>query len=1077
MGRHTSTNTRRTSASSSSARVGDSHPPHLQQAVALRPLASPSASTSSASSSSVSSSSSSTARPTASVTVSVSHASHASHVVSSHPRAPVPPNPTLNQGHALPYQAPDAGDPDLLTVAAAPAASAPPPSLVLDLDHHAGLSSSAFESPTAVDDEALDATASTDPSKPTPEADLDMTSKKTPFLRSPASRPDAAPYGSVSLTPSRNNSPAGSDSRDPDAHQLRHVPDTMRSDTTRRSMVSKHSSRLSEEIDGAVLVSGLDSRFGVAEHTHAADLFDESMKDDVSEDGPLLDDASTAASEAEYEENSPHEAVRASVPPTDDITLSINTPRMWCLSVLFSILGSSTNLFFSLRYPSVAITPVIALLLVHPLGYLWDLLLKRSSDPVEVFVDGVLTPPISDGAQVPQSWRQWFAQGRWNEKEHTCVYVSSNVAFGFAFATDVIIEQTQFYNQEAPIIYQLLLTISTQILGYGFAGLTRRFLVRPSGMVWPGTLMSAAMFSTLHKQENKPAGGWTISRWKFFYIVWTISFLFYFLPGLLMPALSYFNVITWFAPKSVVIANLFGVSSGLGLFPLTFDWAQVTYVGSPLLVPFWAAMNVIGGLAVVMWIIAPILYYSNFLFSSYMPILSAAVFDNTGKVYDVSKILTPDFVFDREAYQKYSRVFLPVTYVLSYGVQFAGLAALLTHTACWHGLDIWRTWKKALAEARADGKPEYQPVSDGMPPSRQSTGDSYQRMSSSNSNVEGLISHEDIHSRLMKRYKDAPLSWYLITFLTMTAIGIFVVEYYPVHLPWYGLLLALAIGALFFIPNGIIMAVTNQHSSIYIICQLICGVVFPGRPIANMVFVTYGYISSAQGIKFASDLKLGHYMKIPPRILFSVQVVATLVSSFTQIGVLNWMFANVKGICTSEAINGFTCPIARVHFNGSILWGVVGPDEFFGPKAIYRSLIWFFPLGALLPIPLWLYSRRHHRSIFRKVNLPVIFGAMSWIPPATGLNFSVWVVVCYVFNYLIKNRHNAWWSKYTMTLSAALDSGLAFGIVVVFFGFIYPGWMDGFKWWGTEVYKQGCDWQACAYKTVPEGEHFGPDTW
>ncbi|KAJ3512221.1 hypothetical protein NM208_g15350 [Fusarium decemcellulare] len=860
---------------------------------------------------------------------------------------------------------------------------------------------------------------------------------------------------------------------------------TNRSATSRRSTLTKQSSsRLSEEIDASMLASGLDSRLGVSEPAHTG-ILEESMKDDLSEDSALLDDASTTASEPEYQENSPHEAVRASVPPTDNTTLSINTPRMWCLSVLFSILGSSTNLFFSLRYPSVAITPVIALLLVHPLGHLWDFLLKRPYDPEEEFVEGIRTPSISEDAQIPHKsnrltrWRRWLAQGRWNEKEHTCVYVSSNVAFGFAFATDVIVEQTKFYNQEAPIVYQLLLTISTQILGYGFAGLTRRFLVRPSGMIWPGTLMSAAMFSTLHKQENKPADGWTISRWKFFYIVWTVSFLFYFLPGLLMPALSYFNVITWFAPKSVVIANLFGVSSGLGLFPLTFDWAQVTYVGSPLLVPFWAAMNVIGGLTIVMWIIAPILYYTNFLFSSYMPILSAAVFDNTGKVYDVSRILTADFLFDREAYSSYSRVFLPITYVLSYGVQFAGLAALLTHTACWHGKDIWRTWKKALAEAREDGKPKYQPISDspGVPPSRQSTDDEFRRMSESTSNIDGLISHEDIHSKLMKRYKDAPLSWYLITFVSMTIIGIFVVEYYPVHLPWYGLLLALAIGAIFFIPNGIIMAVTNQHSSIYLICQLICGVVFPGRPIANMVFVTYGYISSAQGIKFASDLKLGHYMKIPPRILFSVQIVATLVSSLTQIGVLNWMFANVRGLCTSEAVNGFTCPIARVHFNGSILWGVVGPNEFFGPKAIYRSLVWFFPLGAFLPIPLWLYSRRQRHSILRKVNLPVIFGAMSWIPPATGLNFSVWVVVCYVFNYLIKNRHNAWWSKYTMTLSAALDSGLAFGIVVVFFGFIYPGLADNLKWWGTEVYKQGCDWQACSYNTVPEGERFGPDKW
>lgn len=300
---------------------------------------------------------------------------------------------------------------------------------------------------------------------------------------------------------------------------------------------------------------------------------------------------------------------------------------------------------------------------------------------------------------------------------------------------------------------------------------------------------------------------------------------------------------------------------------------------------------------------------------------------------------------------------------------------------------------------------------------------------------------------------------------------------YPVHLPWYGLLLALGICSILFIPIGIVMAVTNQHSSIYLICQLVCGAVFPGRPVANMVFVTYGYISSAQGIKFSADLKLGHYMKVPPRILFSVQMVATIVSSISQIFVLNWMFANVPNICTPEAINGFVCPLARVHFNGSILWGVVGPQEFFGPTATYRPLVWCFLIGAIAPIILWLYGRNRKGSIIRKINLPVLFGSLSWIPPATGLNFSVWALVCYIFNYVIKRRASAWWAKYTMTLSAALDSGLAFGLVVVFFGFVYPGWMEWFKWWGTEVYKQGCDWNACSYKVVPEGGHFGPDTW
>ncbi|KAH0844817.1 Glutathione transporter 1 [Fonsecaea pedrosoi] len=769
-------------------------------------------------------------------------------------------------------------------------------------------------------------------------------------------------------------------------------------------------------------------------------------------------------------DNSPYPEVRASVPATDNTALSISTPRMWTLSLLFAIGGSATNLFFSLRYPSVAITPVIALVLVHPMGKLWDHLLKRADDQEQFFVNGSLQKDDIPMFQTRlRRLRLWLAQGRWNEKEHACVYISSNVSFGFAFATDVIVEQHKFYKQDVPILYQLLLTISTQILGYAFAGLTRRYLVRPAAMIWPGTLMSTAMFSTMHKDENKPANGWTISRYRFFLYVWAAAFVWYFFPGLLMPALSYFNVVTWFAPKNVVVSNLFGVASGLGLFPLTFDWAQIAYIGSPLLTPWWAAANVVGGLILVMWIIAPILYYRNVLFSGYLPILSSAVFDNTGKPYDVSKILTPNFVFDKEAYDNYSKVYLPITYVLSYGVQFAALTALLTHTTCWHGRDVWRQSQQAFQERQEKSSAGYQPVPSSAENGRYDP--SLRRVDSQSIKAGG----EDVHNRLMKRYQDVPMTWYALTFVTMLGVGIFVVEYYPVHLPWYGLLMALGITTVLFIPVGIVMAITNQHSSLYLICQLICGVVFPGRPVANMVFVTYCYISSAQGIKFSSDLKLGHYMKIPPRLLFKVQMAATLVSSLVQITVLNWMFINIPGICTPEAINGFNCPIARVHFNGSILWGVVGPQRFFGPGALYRHLVWAFLIGFIAPILVWLVGRKStKKSVWRRINLPVLFGSLSWIPPATGLNFSVWAVVCFLFNGLMRRRAPGWWGKYTMTMSAALDSGLAFSLLIVFFGFVYPGWTEGFKWWGTEVYKQGCDWRACPWLKLGPGEKFGP---
>ncbi len=40
---------------------------------------------------------------------------------------------------------------------------------------------------------------------------------------------------------------------------------------------------------------------------------------------------------------------------------------------------------------------------------------------------------------------------------------------------------------------------------------------------------------------------------------------------------------------------------------MTFDWAQIAYIGSPLLTPWWAAANIVGGLVITMWIVAPIM--------------------------------------------------------------------------------------------------------------------------------------------------------------------------------------------------------------------------------------------------------------------------------------------------------------------------------------------------------------------------------------------------------------------------------------------------------------------------------------
>lgn len=63
-----------------------------------------------------------------------------------------------------------------------------------------------------------------------------------------------------------------------------------------------------------------------------------------------------------------------------------------------------------------------------------------------------------------------------------------------------------------------------------------------------------------------------------------------------------------------------------------------------------------------------------------------------------------------------------------------------------------------------------------------------------------------------------------------------------------------------------------QTPGLNVITEYIMGLILPGQPITNVCFKTYGYMSMGQAVAFLSDFKLGHYMKIPPRSMFLVQV-------------------------------------------------------------------------------------------------------------------------------------------------------------------------------------------------------------
>lgn len=129
---------------------------------------------------------------------------------------------------------------------------------------------------------------------------------------------------------------------------------------------------------------------------------------------------------------------------------------------------------------------------------------------------------------------------------------------------------------------------------------------------------------------------------------------YFFFPGFIFQALSYFSWMTWIAPNNIALSAITSPYGGLGLNPLpTFDWNVFSIWLVPLTIPTFSIMNQFAGLLIAVPMCAAI-WFSNSWFTAYMPINSNHTFSNTGKAFNVTKILT-DGKLDEAKYQEYSQ--------------------------------------------------------------------------------------------------------------------------------------------------------------------------------------------------------------------------------------------------------------------------------------------------------------------------------------------------------------------------------------------------------------------------------------
>ncbi|KAG1139123.1 hypothetical protein G6F37_009983 [Rhizopus arrhizus] len=681
-----------------------------------------------------------------------------------------------------------------------------------------------------------------------------------------------------------------------------------------------------------------------------------------------IDDEKFVFDEAHFEETD-----EIDIAIVNEVTITEDDPELLCftirsfvIGILLSALSASVYQLMMFKPVGVPLSSVFLLIVAYVFCTAWYRLLPKGG---------------------------WLNPAPFNYKEHACIYIMVSSANTSAYGTYILSAQQLYFTSAPGPAGSIFLLIATQLVGYGIAGQLRPYLVYPANMIWPQSLPTISVLKTFNIDKDEAK-----YRTKFFFIVFAAIFVYEFIPQYMFPLLSGFSIVCLASRGSKTVQNLFGgtaINEGMGIFNLSFDWNYLLTT-TPLVLPFWVQVNYYVGI-LVLWLIAPLLYYNDVWNAKSYPFLSNGIFrlyDNgTSAKYPQTDVLNADNSLNYTALAEVGYPQFATVNAFSYIIINLGVTSTITHVALFYGKQIWKNFREAWKSA-------------------------------SEKNV-------DIHMQLMQKYKEVPYWWYYALFFGGVGLNIGIAYANSSQLPWWGVIFAIALSSILSLPLNLIGAVTGTNFGLNVFAEMICGFILPGYPIANLYFKTLGYNTMSQAGLMAKDLKIGHYLKVPPRWTFFNQMAGTIIGCFFNYLVNKIIVDNETEVLLTPGGNQFWSGVSFQTINSAaITWGAVGPMIMFGPDSRYYIILWAFIIGLVLPLPFWLLHKKFPNAGFQYVNLPTFLMGLCILPGANSSWITNSFIIIVISQFYLKRRYTAWFSKYNYLLSAALDSGTS---IMVFF--------------------------------------------
>lgn len=280
-------------------------------------------------------------------------------------------------------------------------------------------------------------------------------------------------------------------------------------------------------------LTDMDDSFNqTEEHVHQEDHDDQ---DDVLQDTEALDSKMA------------HQIADGLVPTDDDPMLPSLTLRVLVIGSLWNVFLAVSNGIFSFRTTDFGIPAILATLLSYPMGIFLSRVLPRRKINI-------------------LGWEWELNDGEFSVKEHVLIYIIAAGGSGIAYGLDNVVTQRMkmfMGNTSIGFFEALSWVMTSQFIGFGMAGIMRRFLIKPAAMLWPSCLSDVALFVGFHEKTSATKSP---SRFMMFWSGMLAMFLYSWFPLYIAPVLQSISILCFITSNSTIrfLASGWPIPTGYG---------------------------------------------------------------------------------------------------------------------------------------------------------------------------------------------------------------------------------------------------------------------------------------------------------------------------------------------------------------------------------------------------------------------------------------------------------------------------------------------------------------------------------